>query len=172
MLTNDGWKIVWTTLPYCLLFLGLCCNGFRRKRELVECVSVCMCVSACMCVCVSVWVCVREREIERERERAWERYMGKCHNEREKELQVSARHQYCHNLFSHDHLSSYYKVNRLIVVDDTVCFRYFFNAVLIRLVVQVKISLLLKIQWQEHDYLSEHWCGSVRELWSRDHDDA
>ncbi len=41
-----------------------------------------------------------------------------------------------------------------------------------RLVAHVKISLLLKIQWQEHDYLSEHGCGSVRELWSRDHDDA
>jgi hypothetical protein len=39
-----------------------------------------------------------------------------------------------------------------------------FNAVLIRLDAQVKISLLLKIQWQEHDYLSEHRCGSVREL--------
>jgi hypothetical protein len=30
------------------------------------------------------------------------------------------------------------------------------NTVLIRLVAKVKISLLLKIQWQEHDYLSEH----------------
>ncbi len=36
----------------------------------------------------------------------------------------------------------------------------------------MKISLLLKIQWQEHDYLSEHRCNSVQELWSRDHDDA
>ncbi len=36
----------------------------------------------------------------------------------------------------------------------------------------MKISLLLKIQCQEHDYLSEHRCGYVRELWSRDHDDA
>ncbi len=36
----------------------------------------------------------------------------------------------------------------------------------------MKISLLLKIQWREHDYLSEHGCGSVRELWSHDHDDA
>jgi hypothetical protein len=36
----------------------------------------------------------------------------------------------------------------------------------------VKISLLLKIQWQERDYLSEHRCGSVQELWSHDHDDA
>ncbi len=36
----------------------------------------------------------------------------------------------------------------------------------------MKISLLLKIQWQEHDYLSEHGCGSVRELRSRDHDDT
>ncbi len=36
----------------------------------------------------------------------------------------------------------------------------------------MKISLLLKVQWREHDYLSEHRCGSVRELWSRDHDDA
>ena len=36
----------------------------------------------------------------------------------------------------------------------------------------MKISLLLKIQWREHDYLSEHRCGSVRELWSHDHDDA
>jgi hypothetical protein len=43
-----------------------------------------------------------------------------------------------------------------------------FNAVLIRLVAQVKISLLLKLQWQEHDYLSEH----VPELRTRDHDDA
>ncbi len=47
-----------------------------------------------------------------------------------------------------------------------------FNAVLIRLVAQVKISLLLKIQWQEHDYLSEHSCGSVPELRSCDNDDA
>ncbi len=47
-----------------------------------------------------------------------------------------------------------------------------FNAVLIRLVAQVKISLLLKIQWGEHDYLSEHRCGSVWELWSHDHDDT
>ncbi len=39
-----------------------------------------------------------------------------------------------------------------------------FNAVLIRLVDQVKISLLLKIQWPEHDYLSEHRCNSVWEL--------
>ncbi len=36
----------------------------------------------------------------------------------------------------------------------------------------MKICLLLKIQRREHDYLSEHGCGSVRELWSRDHDDA
>jgi hypothetical protein len=36
----------------------------------------------------------------------------------------------------------------------------------------VKISLLLKIQWREHDYLSEHRCGSVWELRSSDHDDA
>jgi hypothetical protein len=36
----------------------------------------------------------------------------------------------------------------------------------------VKISLLLKIQWQDHDYLSEHGCGSVRESRSRDLDDA
>ncbi len=36
----------------------------------------------------------------------------------------------------------------------------------------MKISLLLKIQWQEHDYLSEHECGSLRELRSGDHDDA
>ncbi len=36
----------------------------------------------------------------------------------------------------------------------------------------MKISLLLKIQWREHDYLSEHRCGSVRELRSSDHDDA
>jgi hypothetical protein len=47
-----------------------------------------------------------------------------------------------------------------------------FNAVLIRLVAQVKISLLLKIQWREQDFLSEHGCGSVWELRSRDHDDA
>ncbi len=47
-----------------------------------------------------------------------------------------------------------------------------FNKVLIRLVAQVKISLLLKIQWGEHDYFSEHRCGSVRELRSCDHDDA
>jgi hypothetical protein len=51
-------------------------------------------------------------------------------------------------------------------------FHAVFNAVLIRLVDQVKISLLLKIQWQEHDYLSEHRCGSVQELKSRDPDDA
>ncbi len=51
-------------------------------------------------------------------------------------------------------------------------FFYNFNAVLIRLVAQVKISLLLKIQWREHDYLSERRCCSVWELWSRDHDDA
>jgi hypothetical protein len=44
--------------------------------------------------------------------------------------------------------------------------------VLTRLVAQVKISLLLKIQWREHDYLSEHGCGSVWELRSLDHDDA
>ena len=36
----------------------------------------------------------------------------------------------------------------------------------------MKISLLLKIQWRENDYLSEHGCGSVRELRSHDHDDA
>ncbi len=54
----------------------------------------------------------------------------------------------------------------LLVIEVT------FNAVLIRLIAQVKISLLLKIKWQEHDYLSEHRCGSVRELRSRDHDDA
>ncbi len=48
----------------------------------------------------------------------------------------------------------------------------FFKAVLIKLVAQVKISFLLKIQWQEHDYLSEHGCGSVWELRSRDHDAA
>ncbi len=36
----------------------------------------------------------------------------------------------------------------------------------------MKISLLLKIQWREHDYLSEHRCNSVRELWSHDHNDA
>ncbi len=36
----------------------------------------------------------------------------------------------------------------------------------------MKISLLLKIQWREHDYLSEHRCSSVRELRSSDHDDA
>jgi hypothetical protein len=47
-----------------------------------------------------------------------------------------------------------------------------FNAVLIRLVAQVNISLLLNIQWREYDYLSEHRCGSVWELWSRDHDDT
>ncbi len=34
------------------------------------------------------------------------------------------------------------------------------------------LSLLLKIQWREHDYSSEHRCGSVWELWSHDHDDA
>ncbi len=49
---------------------------------------------------------------------------------------------------------------------------HIFNEILIRLVAQVKISLLLKIQWQEYDYLSEHKCGSVRELRSGDHDDA
>jgi hypothetical protein len=42
---------------------------------------------------------------------------------------------------------------------------------LIRLVAEEKISLLLKIQLREHDYLSEHGCGSVRELRSHDHDD-
>ncbi len=51
-------------------------------------------------------------------------------------------------------------------------FTVIFNPVSIRLVVQVKISLLLKIQWQEHDYLSEHGCGSVQELRSCDNDDA
>ncbi len=44
------------------------------------------------------------------------------------------------------------------------CVIALFNAVLIRLVAQVKISLLLKIQKQEHDYLSKHGCGSVGEL--------
>ncbi len=36
----------------------------------------------------------------------------------------------------------------------------------------MKISLLLKIKWREHDYLSEHGCGSVQELRLCDHDDA
>jgi hypothetical protein len=37
-------------------------------------------------------------------------------------------------------------------------------SLLIRLVAWIRSSLLVKLQWQEHDYISEHRCGSVREL--------
>ena len=39
-----------------------------------------------------------------------------------------------------------------------------FNTVLKRLVVWIRSSLLLKIQWLKHHYLSEHGCYSVREF--------
>jgi hypothetical protein len=47
-----------------------------------------------------------------------------------------------------------------------------FNIVLKRRVALIKSSLLLKIQWSKHHYLSEHGCNSVREFWSCDHNDA
>ncbi len=62
-------------------------------------------------------------------------------------------------------------MNKALLLQWSTC-NASFNEVLIRLVAQVKISLLLKIQWREHDYLSEHGCGSVRELRSRYHDDT
>ncbi len=44
-----------------------------------------------------------------------------------------------------------------------------FNTILKRLVAWISSSLLLKIQWYEHHYLSEHGCHSVWEFQSCDH---
>ncbi len=41
---------------------------------------------------------------------------------------------------------------------------FLFNTVLRRCVAWIRSSLLVKIQWQKHHYISEHGCYSVRDL--------